>query len=183
MRPTPISLLATLAVLAATAGWAGVRLLDGLAGRSVQVPVSAPATLAVFALSLLMWALLARPRLQRRPGTKPLNPIVAARTAALAMAASRTGALVLGAYLGSAMGLLPRWNTGGGRDSVLASLITATCAAAVVGIALWLERLCRVRDGDDEGNGAGATGTVTGGNPEPAARAVVQDHRGRPSPG
>jgi hypothetical protein len=177
VRPTSSSLLAALAVLAGTAGWAGARLADGLGGRALQVPLSAPSTMAVFAVALLIWTLLARPRLLRKPGTRPLAPLVAARSAALAMAASRTGALVLGLYSGAAVGLMPRWNTGQGRESVLASALSALGALLVMVIALWLEKLCRVRDGDDENGATGATGRVIDGNPEPAARTAHRSER------
>jgi hypothetical protein len=133
--------------------------------------------MAVFAVALLIWTLLARPRLLRKPGTRPLAPLVAARSAALAMAASRTGALVLGLYSGAAVGLMPRWNTGQGRESVLASALSALGALLVMVIALWLEKLCRVRDGDDENGATGATGRVIDGNPEPAARTAHRSER------
>jgi hypothetical protein len=170
VRPTSSSLLTALAVLAGTAGWAGARLADGLGGRALQIPVSAPLTMAVFAVALLIWTLLARPKLLRKKGSRPLPPLVAARSAALAMAASRTGALVFGLYSGAAVGLLPRWNTGQGRESVLASGLSALGALTVMVVALWLEKLCRVRDGDDENGATGSSGRVVDGNPEPAAR-------------
>jgi hypothetical protein len=170
MRPTSPSLLAALTVLSGTAGWAGARLADGLGGRALQIPPSAPLAMAIFAVALLIWTLLARPRLLRKPGTRPLAPLVAARSAALALAASRTGALVLGLYGGAAVGLMPRWNTGQGRESVLASGLSAVGALLVMVIGLWLEKLCRVRDGDDHNGASGTTGRVVDGNPEPAAR-------------
>ena len=47
---------------------------------------------------MLVVALALRPRLRGRPGHDPVNPIVAARFAVLALACSRAGALFVGVY-------------------------------------------------------------------------------------
>ena len=73
-----------------------------------------------------------------------MDPIVAARSAALAMAASRTGAIVAGFYAGVTVGLLPGWSVAYVRDRVVVSAVTVLTASLVVAAALWLERVCRV---------------------------------------
>ena len=173
MKPTPLSLLVTLALLAGTTGWAVARLFDSVVGRTLEIPVSAPLTMIVLTLSLFVWTVLARPRLLRKKGAKPMPPLLAARTAALAMAASRTGSLVLGLYLGLAIGLWPSWSTQQGRDSVISGVVTAAAAKILVLVALWLERICRIKDGDDQ-QGGSAAATGRGASPEPAAR--ISDH-------
>lgn len=172
MQPTRVSLLATLALLAGTAGWAVARLFESFADRSVQVPLSAPVATFVLAVALLVWTVLSRPRLLRRKGAKPMDPLLAARTAALAMAASRAGALVAGLYGGMAVGLLPLWSTASGRDSVILGGITASFGILLAVIALWLERICRIKDGDDQRGGGSAAATSGNGNPSPAARGI-----------
>ena len=172
MQPTRISLLATLALLAGTAGWAIARLFDSFSERSLQVPLSAPVATFVLTIALFVWTVLSRPRLLRRKGTKPMDPLLAARTAALAMAASRAGALVAGLYGGIALGLLPLWSTSAGRDSVILGALTSGFGILLAAVAVWLERICRIKDGDDDRGGSGAPAGRSKGNPEPAARGV-----------
>lgn len=154
MKPTKVRLLLTLAVLAGAIGWGAVSLIQGQSGRILPVPWLAASTMWILALALGIWTLLARPRLQRRPGTKPLPPIVAARTAALAMAASRTGSLVGGFYLGVALAALPARFTAAGIDTLWAASGTAAGSLLLVVAALWLEHICRLPIDEDDGLGA-----------------------------
>jgi hypothetical protein len=78
-----------------------------------------------------------------------MPPLVAARTAALALAASRTGALIGGFYLGVALGLLGVSDTPTGSSSLSAALTSVLACAVLVGAALWLERLCRLPEDDE----------------------------------
>lgn len=144
MTPTRARTLVTLALLASVGGWALTRLVDAYAGRSLPVPWSAPAVMVLLALTIGLWARGTRARLQRRPGTKPLEPIVAARTAALAMAGSRTGAIVAGFYAGVAVALTPYWSIAYTRQLILVALLTVLAAGLVVAASLWLERICRL---------------------------------------
>lgn len=154
MRPTKVRVLVLLAVLAATLGWVAVSLVHGQSGRMLPVPWLAAATMWTLAVALGIWALLSRPRLARRPGTRPMPPIVAARTAALAMAASRTGSLVAGFYLGAAIGAFPGRATPAGQDTLWASLGAASGSLVLVGVALWLEHICRLPVDHDDAKGA-----------------------------
>lgn len=161
MTPTRIRVLLGLAAIAAALGWGALTLVEGQSGRVIPVPWLASATMWVLALAILIWALLSRPRLQRQPGARPMPPLVAARTAALAMAASRVGALVGGFYLGVAIGAVGRRTSEAGTDTLYASAAAAVGSLAVVAAALWLERLCRLPlDGDGDGSG-GSGGSVS----------------------
>ena len=144
MTPTRPRLLAALVVLSAAVGWGVVRLVDAYLDRSLPVPWTAALVMLVLAIALALWARGTRARLAGRPGTKPMDPIVAARSAALAMAASRTGAIVAGFYAGVTVGLLPGWSVAYVRDRVVVSAVTVLTASLVVAAALWLERVCRV---------------------------------------
>lgn len=154
MKPTRVRVLILLAVLAAAAGWAAVSLMEGQSGRILPVPWLAASTMWILALALGIWTLLARPRLQRRPGAKPMPPIIAARTAALAMAASRTGSLVAGFYVGVALAALPARVTEAGQDTLWAALGTAAGSLLLLLVALWLEHICRLPIDDDDVKGA-----------------------------
>ena len=160
MKPTRIRLLLILAVLSGVMGWAIASFMDGQSGRALPVPYLAAVTLWLLASSILVWALMARPRLQRKPGSQPMPPIVAARTAALAMAASRTGAIVSGFYVGVAAGTLPDRLTQAGNQSLWAAVAAAVGALALVIAALWLEHLCRLpSDGASSDSGLGKVST------------------------
>ncbi len=157
MKPTRVSLLLVLAVLAAAVGWGAVSLMQGQSGRILPVPWLAASTMWILAVALGIWTFLARPRLKRRPGAKALPPIVAARTAALAMAGSRTGALVAGFYSGVGLAALPARFTMAGQDTLWAAAGTAVGSLLLVAVALWLEHICRLpldHDGADDANGA-----------------------------
>jgi hypothetical protein len=137
-------LLIALAVIAGAVGWAVGAIVMGQAGRIIPVPWLAPLTMWVLAVALFIWTLLARPRLRRLPGARPLPPVLAARTAALAMAASRTGALIGGFYLGVLFTVIPRSDTQTGTNTLWAAAVLSAAALAVSLTGLWLERLCQL---------------------------------------
>lgn len=144
MKPTRIPMLVALAVIAGALGWGVVQIVEAWAGRLVPVPWMAAAALWIFAAALAYWALTSRPRLQRRPGAKPMPALVAARTAALAMAASRIGALVAGFYAGVAIAMVPHTDTESGAQIIMAASAASIGAIALTAAALWLEHVCRL---------------------------------------
>lgn len=155
MEPTRLRLLVALGVLAAALGWAATHLVDTFANRTLAVPWTMAVVMAMLAFALVLWARGTRARLAGRPGTRPIEPLVAARTAALALAASRTGALVAGFYAGVVVALLPDWSIDPVRTRVITALVTIVAALLVVAAALWLERICRLppddpRDASDD---------------------------------
>jgi hypothetical protein len=119
-------------------------ILAAALSRIVPVPWLAAATLWILALAIGLWAVLSRPRLLRTPGARPLPPLVAARTAALAMAASRVGALVGGFYAGVAIGVLPMRDVPAGVGSLWPAVTAAAGGVVLAVLALWLERMCRL---------------------------------------
>jgi len=160
MKPTRWVPLVTITAVALAVGWVLVDLVERIAGRILDVPWLAAVALWVLALGVLGWAVLSRGRLGHRPTRGPatvggdrddprMPPLVAARTAALALAASRTGALIGGFYLGIALGLLGARDTPTGSGSLTAALASVLACGVLVGAALWLESLCRLRDGED----------------------------------
>jgi len=155
MTPTRIRALLAIAVIAAAVGWGAVQMVEGQSGRVVPVPWLAAGTMWLLAAAVGIWAVLSRPRLLRKPGARPMPPLVAARTAALAMAASRTGALVAGLYAGIAVGAFPARETPSGSASMWAAIVTAAGSLVLAAAALWLERMCRL---PSKGDDAGATG-------------------------
>ena len=150
MTPTHPLRLVVLAVLAGAIGFATVGLWESLFDRTLPVPLMASVTLFLLAIAIFIWALLIRPRLLRKPGTKPVSPFTAARTAALAMAASRTGALVGGFYLGTALCFSGKLYIPIAKERLWFSLAAVLGAIAVVLASLWLEHICRLPGNDDD---------------------------------
>src|SRR5690606_41830595 len=69
-------------------------------GGLPPLPLLAGVTLLLIAAIDLVLALNFRPRIQRRPGTEPVNALTAARAVALAKASSMVGAIMAGAWIG-----------------------------------------------------------------------------------
>ena len=152
MKPTRLPLLLAVAVVTAAVGWGVVQVVDAWLGRLVPVPWLAPAALWLLAGAVAWWAVTSRPRLQGRPGSKPMPPLVAARTAALGMAGSRIGALVMGFYAGIAIGMMPSVGTPTGLQTFWAATLAALAALGLVSASLWLEHLCRLPVGPSDGS-------------------------------
>lgn len=146
MTPTSARLLISLGVVSAVAGWVVADLVDEGLGRTVPVPWTAAATLAIIAIALFFWAVGTRRKL--RDGHA--DPFVAARTAALAMAASRTGAIATGVYAGFLVWFAGQWWIEAARVHGFASAAAVIAGFLMVLSALWLERICRIKSDSDE---------------------------------
>lgn len=144
MTPTKISNLFLYAIVAGAIGYAVARLVDALANRNLQLPWSLPILMAILALSIWLWSRGTRARLSGRPGTKPIDPLVVARSVAIAMATSRTGALVAGFVLGVIAALLGGWDVPYVREQIASGAVTAVLSVLAVLAGLALERACRV---------------------------------------
>ncbi|HXV93926.1 MAG TPA: DUF3180 domain-containing protein [Pseudonocardia sp.] len=91
-----------------------------------------------------------RARIRRRPGTEPVDPLVAARAVVLAKASSLAGAIVAGAWAGLLAYALPRaGELTAARGDAAAAGVGLVCALGLVAGALWLEYCCRTPDDRD----------------------------------
>jgi len=141
MRPTRLWVLVVLAAVAGVVAW----LLTSAFYAEVQSPsISAPLLLLLLAVAEAYTAALTRARLSGRSPTKPINPIVVARFAALAKASSPVGALALGAWTGFLVHVARTAGPTAQRDTRTAALGLG-CSAGLVVAALVLERVCRVK--------------------------------------
>lgn len=153
MARTSRLLLLQFGLAAGLAGWLidyfSLRVLDRFLGLGWGSPIG----VAVVGLALFAWTWSIKdrlPRTERRPdgqvlvhrSANPLPPIVAARAAALAMAASRTGALLFGGYGGLAVFALAHRQIAVANHHLAMAGLTMIAAAGMVLVALWLERLC-----------------------------------------
>jgi len=128
-------------LLAAALSWLLVRVGYG---ALPAVPVLAGASLLVLAAVEVGLALVLRNRIERRRGARLLDPIMAARSVALAKASSLVGALVAGVWTGVLGYLLgARATLAAAAADTPGALVGLVCAVLLVGAALHLERTCR----------------------------------------
>lgn len=144
LTPTRISYLLTLALLAGGVGWLVTTLWPLFFGQAFATPWLTALTMWVLAAALLIWTLLARKKIKPEKGKPRLDPLLAARSAALAMASSRVGSIALGFYLAVFAENLLLENSPASRTRVFVSALTALASLLTVAIGLWLERLCRL---------------------------------------
>jgi Protein of unknown function (DUF3180) len=154
VRTLRIRTLAGLFVVAGVVSWAGARLWDTL-GTLPRVPVAAPIVLALIAVALCATALSLRSRLraqrERRPGAKGVDPLAAARAVVFGQASALVAALVAGMYGGTCVFLVmykldmePR------REQAIYAGTAVLAGVAVVAAALFLERVCKLPEDDDQ---------------------------------
>lgn len=168
VKPTRPGTLVLLVVLGAGLGFGVVDVWTAWTGSIPTVPWAAPITLAGVAAAFLVAEIALKPRLRRDPGARPLDPLVAARTAMLAKAGSAAGAVVAGVYLGFAAFLLFDLENDYRRRVLLVAVIAAACAALASIAAYLLERACRVQPPTD-GPGVGRRGAAgEDGAPQPS---------------
>ena len=146
MQQTKIRVLVVLAILSAAVGWSLAQLWPTWFAQGFPVSTGSAVAMILVAISLLVWTLMTRARLNPDSGAKRLHPLVAARTAALAMSASRVGALALGFYAGVLLSNLVAIESAAGSDRIKSAAVTAVASFVTILIALWLERICRIKE-------------------------------------
>ena len=157
MQPTKISMLAVLAVLAAAVGWSFAQLWPTFFGQGMPVSIGSAIAMILVFLTLLTWTLMTRARLKPGATINRLHPIVAARTAALAMSASRVGALACGFYVGVFLANIAADYSSAGSDRIRISAITSIASLLTAAVALWLERICQIKEPPSNGDSINGT--------------------------
>lgn len=142
MKPTRAADLLALAVLTVVLGWLVVKTVYG------SLPPISPLAglpLLVLAAAEVGLAGVLRPRIERREGARLLDPIMAARSVALAKASSLAGALLSGAWVGLGIFLLTERNRlSAAVADTPGAVLGLVCSLALVAAALWLEHTCRI---------------------------------------
>ena len=157
MRPTTWRLLLGLAAIGFVVTWAVLTVGESRNGTIPDIPWPSAVVLGVFGGAVLVVALALRPRLRGRPGHDPVNPIVAARFAVLALACSRAGALFVGVYAAFLAQALTDLSIGFRRHLALVSGACVLASLLVVVAGLVLERLLRLPEpppGEDQPEGS-----------------------------
>jgi hypothetical protein len=151
-----IPVLAGVFVVAGVLSWAAARLWNAL-GTLPAVPVAAPVVLAIIATVLLATALSLRSRLkaqrEREPGAKGVDPMMAARAVLFGHASALVASLVSGIYGGVGVFLLMDSSEAPARqDQAIYAGLSVVAGFAVVAAAVFLERICRLPDDDEDEN-------------------------------
>jgi hypothetical protein len=148
-----IRVLAGVFVVAGILSWAGARLWNSI-GTLPSVPLAAPVVLALIAVVLLATALSLRARFkaqrERRPGAKGVDPLMAARAVVFGQASALVAALVAGMYGGTGIFLLELLDIPARRDQAFYAGFSVLAGIGVIAAALFLERVCRLPEDDDE---------------------------------
>ncbi|MGC3002161.1 DUF3180 domain-containing protein [Streptomyces sp. G35A] len=162
MRELRIRVLAGVFVVAGILSWAGARLWNSL-GTLPSVPVAAPIVLALIAVVLAATALSLRARLkaqrERRPEAKGVDPLMAARAVVFGQASALVAALVAGMYGGTGVFLLESLDVPARRDQAVYAGFSVLAGIAVIAAALFLERVCKLPE-DDENDRPGTAPTT-----------------------
>ncbi|GAA2794941.1 DUF3180 domain-containing protein [Streptomyces showdoensis] len=157
MKQLRLKVLAGLFVVAGVLSWGAARLWDSV-GTLPSVPLAAPIVLAAIAVVLTATALSLRARLraqrERRPGAKGVEPLMAARAVVFGQASALVAALVAGMYGGTGVFLLGSLDIPARRDQALYAAFAVLAGIAVIAAALFLERVCRLPEDEDQ-NGPG----------------------------
>ncbi|WP_314178272.1 DUF3180 domain-containing protein [Streptomyces winkii] len=153
MKELRIPVLAGVFVVAGVLAWAVARLWNSL-GTLPAVPVAAPVVLAIIATVLLATALSLRSRLkaqrEREPGAKGVDPMMAARAVLFGHASALVASLVAGIYGGVGVALLMDPSEAPAReDQAIYAGLSVAAGIAVVATAIFLERVCRLPEDDD----------------------------------
>jgi hypothetical protein len=159
MTPTRKRLLFAIGAVGLLCGITASRSYLALAQMLLAVRPTTPIAIAVMCGALFWWTLIVRRRLLHiarakheaaKTGTpfrmqeRPLDPIVAARTVALAFAASRVGSYVCGFYAGVALTLVGHLAVIDARWSLGNAVATVVFSFLLIVVALWLERSCKL---------------------------------------
>nr|WP_202437826.1 DUF3180 domain-containing protein [Streptomyces sp. SID5910] len=153
-------MLAGVFVVAGVLSWAGARLWNSI-GTLPSVPLAAPVVLALIAVVLLATALSIRARLKaqrdRVPGAKGVDPLVAARAVVFGQASALVAALVAGMYGGTGVFLLEYLDIPARRDQAVYAGFSVLAGIGVIASAVFLERVCKLPEDDDDHSGAAPT--------------------------
>ena len=146
IQQTRVSMLAVLAILAAAVGWSVAQLWPTFFGQGMPVSIGSAIAMVLVFVTLLTWTLMTRVRLKPGATINRMHPIVAARTAALAMSASRVGSLAFGFYVGALLANIVADYSSAGADRMRISAVTAVASLLTAIVAVWLERICLLKE-------------------------------------
>jgi predicted RND superfamily exporter protein len=147
VKPSRPGVLVLLLVAFAVVTWV---LLQQVYSDLPTVPWTAIPTVLLLAIGEAYSGWMTRARIERRPDTKPVEPLAVARLAALAKASAYAGAAFAGVFAGFVLRVVPLLDQDTPRrDFFLAGGSLIACVVLVCA-ALYLEQCCRVPKGPDD---------------------------------
>ena len=152
LTPTRIIYLVYLSLISAGVGWIVATMWPPIFSQAFATPWLTAITMWLIAAALFIWTFLARKKINPEKGKPRLDPLLAARSAALAMSASRVGALALGFYFGIFVDNLVFSDSPASKERALISALTAVASLVTAVIGLWLEHICRLPEPPAESN-------------------------------
>ncbi|ABS02032.1 hypothetical protein FHR75_001605 [Kineococcus radiotolerans] len=155
MRPSRPGLLAGLAVIAGVLAWSGLQVWVSTGHGEPDLLWRTTLTIALCVAVVLGvgW-----PVRQWVNGDKArrIDALRAARTAALAKAASVAGALLAGLFTGWFVHYLPTAGIAARRSELVAAAVDVVVSVLLLAVGLVVERWCRVPPDDEEPGGRAA---------------------------
>jgi hypothetical protein len=142
----PAILIAVLAGIAALV-WGVLRLTYV---SMPPLPWTAVPTLLLLAIGEIVTAINTKARIQRKAGTRPVEPLVVARMVALAKASAYAATALAGVFGGFMIYLASSLDKDTPRHDFFVSVGSVVAAVVLVGAALFLEYTCRVPKGPDD---------------------------------
>jgi hypothetical protein len=147
VRPTRPAVLIVLTVAVGAITWA---VLGFLYVSLPPMPWTAVPTLLLLALGEAVTGFNIRDRILRKPDTKPVEPLVVVRMAALGKASAHAAAVLVGVFAGFVGYLGSSLDKATPRRDFFVSVGTFLAALVLVGAALFLEYACRVPRGPED---------------------------------
>ncbi len=144
LKSTRWSLLIGLVLLGASFGWSLSKMFPVWTYTNFYVPWYTALTTWLLGICLLVWAVMFRQRMKPENRAHRVHPIVAARTAALAMASSRIGSIFVGTYFGIMLYDLRNYSNSAAADQVVICALTSVSGVLLMVVGMWLEKLCRL---------------------------------------
>jgi len=133
--------LAAVAAVTAVLAWLALRQWYG---DLPELRWFVPLSLALLAFAEAVTASQLRARIRGVPGSRPVQPLVAARSLALAKASALVGAAMVGVWAGLLLHTVPRLSyLAAAGDDTRIGVLGVVASASLVGAALWLEYCCR----------------------------------------
>ena len=158
MKPTTVKNLSLFFIVASIFGYFVPSIYENVTGTYIPVSLNTAIALVILNATLLYWILIFKKRLTSSTDKNkeilkrktPPHPLVSARTVALSFAGSRAGTLILGFYFGLIINLLPKLDLSPIQDRLITAFVIVISSVILIGLSLWLEKICRIKESDDE---------------------------------